>query len=440
MSATYADFIRKPRLTDAETRHENGQMTCGAIMTIRNSVAVPRALCGPVRANDLDPASLIRDISAAVTDMRNGFDSRFAAIEAAVDQRALSAASDALGLPVEGSIGVDPEYSKTFATYTRRGDVEAQVALKNANAIGERGAIQAAMSEGDSSAGGYLAPVEWDRKIQKAQRELSPMRRISAVVTTARSAYSTLWSDDLYGSGWVGETAARPATSTASFSPLVFPSGEIYANPAATQRLLDDSAINLEQWLASALSDEFARQEAIAFVSGDGVNKPMGFLRYAPGGTAEAAHPGGALGVTVSGGAAAIASTDALVDLKYALGASYRQNAVWLMNSQTAAVIAKMKDGQGNYIWRESLLASEPATLLGRPVEIDEGMPNIAANALPVAFGDFSRGYLVNDRTGVRILRDPYTNKPYVMFYSTKRVGGGVLDPNAIRVLKIAAS
>lgn len=210
--------------------------------------------------------------------------------------------------------------------------------------------------------------------------------------------------------------------------------------PAASQRLLDDSAINLEEWIATNLSDEFSRQEGIAFVSGDGVNKPMGFLQNAPGGSAAAAHPGGALGQLVSGQAATIGTADTLVDLKYGLGAPYRQNATWLMNSQTAAVIAKMKDGQGNFIWHEALLANEPATLLGRPVEIDEAMPNIGAGAFPIAFGDFQRGYLVNDRMGTRILRDPFTSKPFVMFFATRRVGGAVIDPNAIRVMKIAAA
>lgn len=181
----------------------------------------------------------------------------------------------------------------------------------------------------------------------------------------------------------------------------------------------------------------------------------MGFLQYLPGGAASAAitdgngnvttpasanaHPGGNLSTTPSGAAASV-TADALVDLKYGLGAPYRQNATWVMNSSTAAVIAKHKDGNGAFLWREALLASEPSTLLGRPVEIDENMSNIAAGAYPIAFGDFQRGYLVNDRVGVRILRDAYTNKPFVMFYATKRVGGGVLDPKAIRMMKVAAN
>lgn len=393
---------------------------------------------------DAPNAAALERIEAAVDKMREEQAARIDAIEAALDGTISNSETQRMAALLGGGSGVaaDAGYSKAFASYTRRGATDAEATLKTANAEGERATIQASFTEGDASTGGYLAPVEWDRQIQKAQRTLSPMRRLSQVVTTGRAAYSTLWTNDQWGSGWVGETASRPLTSTSTFAPLVIPAGEIYAMPAVTQRLLDDSAINLEEWMAQSLSDEFSRQEGIAFVSGDGVNKPMGLLQYVPGGLAETgpqAHPGGVMSITKSGSASTIGNTDVLVDLKYGLLAPYRQNASWLMNSQTAAVIAKLKDGQGNYIWREALLASEPATLLGRPVEIDENMPNIAAGAYPIAFGDFARGYLVNDRVGVRILRDPYSNKPFIMLYSTKRVGGGLLDPRAIRLMQISA-
>jgi HK97 family phage major capsid protein len=396
-----------------------------------------------VRAQAASPdvPTVIKDLAKGFEDFKAGYNARIDSIEQTVNETSRSALFARINGADSIAAGpIDTEYTASFANYARRGATDAEAALKIANGTGERATIQAAFTEGDNSSGGYLAPVEWDRKIQKAQRSLSPMRRLSQVVTTARAAYSTLWSNDLFGSGWVGETAARPATTSGSFTPLIIPSGEIYAMPAASQRLLDDSAINLEEWIATHLSDEFSRQEGIAFVSGDGVNKPLGFLRNVVGGTAELDHPGGALGQTVSGAAAALTDVDKLVDLKYGLGAPYRQNATWLMNSSTAAVIAKMKDGQGNFIWREALLANEPSTLLGRPVEIDESMPNIGAGAFPIAFGDFQRGYLVNDRLGTRILRDPFTSKPFVLFYATRRVGGAVIDPNAIRVMKIAAA
>jgi len=407
-------------------------------LDFRSTIAAPRALCGRPRA-EADVKTMMAQVADAVRDMRASYDARFGEMETMLNASEAQRMGSLINAGASG-LPVDADYTRTFASYTRRGASDAEAALKTANAEGERAAIQAAMSVGDNSAGGYLAPVEWDRQLQKAQRTVSPMRRLAKVVTTGRSAYSTLWSNDQWGSGWVGETAERPATSTATLSPLVIPAGEIYAMPTATQRLLDDSAINVEAWLADELSGEFSRQEGVAFVAGDGVNKPMGFLRYTTGDVGETKHPGGVIATSPSGSAAAIAGADQLIDLKYGLAAPYRQNATWVMNSQTAAVIAKMKDGQGNYIWREALIADEPARLLGRPVEIDENMPNIAAGALPIAFGDFARGYVVNDRTGVRILRDPYTNKPFVMFYSTKRVGGGLLDPKAIRLLKIAAA
>jgi HK97 family phage major capsid protein len=287
-----------------------------------------------------------------------------------------------------------------------------------------------------------LAPVEWDRKISEAQRANSPMRRLATVRQTSVGAYTTLWNNDQWGSGWVGETAARPQTSNASLAPITFSSGEIYAMPAATQRLLDDAALDVENWLRDAVQREFNRQEGIAFLSGDGVNKPAGFLTYIAGGANEATHPGGSIEVVdvAIDPAATAATIDALIDFMYGLEAPYRQNATWLMSSLTAAVLAKMKDANDNLIWRESLIVGQPSTLFGRPVEIDEGMPapGVVGN-LPIAFGDFRSGYLINDRIGIRVLRDPFSNKPYVMFYTTKRVGGGVLDPNAIRVARVTA-
>lgn len=194
----------------------------------------------------------------------------------------------------------------------------------------------------------------------------------------------------------------------------------------------------MEAWLIAEIATEFMRQEGIAFISGNGVNKPFGLLTYVTGGAAHNRHPGGNLTIVNSGHASQI-TPDGLIDFAYSLPAPYRQGATWLMNSTTAAAISKLKSTTNDYLWREGLAPGQPATLLGFPVEIDENMPNVAANALSVAFGNFQQGYLINDRMGTRLLRDPYTNKPFVNFYATKRVGGGVLDPNAIRLLRIAA-
>lgn len=405
--------------------------------------AAPRALRGRIfaKSEEGEVSKAIERLGGVFAEFKQKQDERLKGVEASVDSLAVKAAADRLnggGGSMETLTPPDPDYSQTFASWFRKGDQEQ--ALKAANASGNRQAIQAAMSSGAEDAGGYLAPVEWDRRINKSMRPISPMRRLARVIPTTVRAYSTLYSADGWGSGWVGETAARTATTTPTLDPLTFPHGEIYANPGITQQLLDDADFNLAQWLADEIGDEFAKQEGIAFISGNGTNKPRGLLTYVTGGASADHHPGGNLTVVLSGQAAALPSPDGLIDFVYGLPSPYRQNAKWLMNSMTAAAIAKFKDGDDNYLWRETYVSGQPATLLGYPVEIDENMPDVGAGALPIAFGDFLRGYVINDRQGVRILRDPYTNKPYVHFYTTKRVGGGVDDPKAIRLLKIAAS
>ena len=411
-------------------------MTINRLANLR-SLPMPRAIVGAPRSESSDQASMLREINTAFSDFRARNDARLDGMETALEKVMGSNATARLGGASDG-LPVDNEYSSAFASYFRKGDNETD--LSKANATGERLAIQNAMSVGTNSDGGYLAPVEWDRQVRMKLKDSSPMRQIAQVQPTSNGAFSTIWNNDAWGSGWVGETASRPQTSSASLSQLTFEAGEIYAMPAATQRLLDDAAINVETWLADSVEDEFARQEDIAFVSGDGSNKPRGLLTYVTGGASDGVHPGGNLATFNSESATDIPSGDTFIDFKYQLTAPYRQNARWLMNSQTAAYIAKLKDGDGNYVWREGLIAEEPASLLGRPVTIDEAMPDIGADALPIAFGDFNAGYLINDRIGMRILRDPYTSKPFVLFYCTKRVGGGVLDPNAIKLLKVAVT
>lgn len=402
-------------------------------LPIGSASAAPAALRGYVHATQ-SPDALFQQIQATLQNNREHVEeivgnltNSMAAMQRQID------GNFANGLDtVIGSGSAEPEYTRAFASYMRKGDSENQ--LREANALGERQIIHAAMSVGDNSSGGFLAPVEYDRKIHQALRAVSPMRRLAQVVTTSVGAYSTLWNSNQFGSGWVGETAARPATTSPTFSPITCAAGEIYAMPTVTQRLLDDGAINIDSWLINSLREEFGRQEAIAFISGDGTNKPAGLLSYAPGGANDDTHPGGPL--TVVEGDVAV---DDLIGFMYGLAAPYRANATWLMSSATAAALTKLKDEDGNLIWRPSLMVGQPDTLLGRPVEIDEGMPAPTAGNLAVAFGDFHAGYVINDRIGIRVMRDPYTNKPYVNYYSTKRVGAGVLDPNAIRLFRIAA-
>lgn len=314
----------------------------------------------------------------------------------------------------------DKEYNSSFEAHMRKGDV------------------QAALNKGTADEGGYLTPVEWDRTITDKLRDESPMRQLAQVQVTSKAGWKKLFNMGGAGSGWVGETAARPETATPVLAELGFGHGEIYANPAATQQILDDAEINIEAWLASEVQAEFAEQEGVAFISGDGVNKPAGILTYVTGGSNAAKHPFGAI-KAINSGAAADISSDAVLDLIYGLPKKYRQGAQFLTNNLTIAKVRKLKDGQGNYLWQPSAQAGQPATLHGYGLAEDENMPDVAANALPILFGDFKRGYLIIDRMGIRVLRDPYTKKPYVLFYTTKRVGGGVQNPECLRALKVAA-
>jgi HK97 family phage major capsid protein len=241
--------------------------------------------------------------------------------------------------------------------------------------------------------------------------------------------------------GWVGETDARTQTASPTLDSLSFPAMELYAMPAATATLLEDSAVNIDEWLAGEVDQVFAVQEGAAFVNGDGTNKPKGFLAYST--VANASWSWGNIGYVASGAAGAFPASDpsdVLIDLVYAVKAGYRQNGVFVMNRKTQGAIRKFKDSAGNYLWQPPVAAGGRATLMTFPLIDAEDMPDIAANSLSIAFGDFGRGYLVVDRSGVRVLRDPFTAKPYVLFYTTKRVGGGVQDFDAIKLLKFAAS
>ncbi len=211
--------------------------------------------------------------------------------------------------------------------------------------------------------------------------------------------------------------------------------------PAATQTLLDDAEVNVEEWLAQEVQTVFAEQEGTAFVSGDGVNKPRGFLDYTM--VADASWTWGNIGYIATGVDGAFASTDPsdeLIDLIYAPKQAYRAGARWVMNRSVEGELRKFKDADGNYIWQPGIAAGQPASLMGYPITEAEDMPDIASNAYAIAFGDFTRGYLIVDRVGIRILRDPFSSKPYVLFYTTKRVGGGVQNFEAIKVLKFGLS
>lgn len=289
--------------------------------------------------------------------------------------------------------------------------------------------------------GGYAVPQEIDALIASRLKTISPIRAIAQVVQTGSAGYRKLVTTGGTASGWVSETAARPGTDTPNFAEIAPPSGELYANPAASQAMLDDAAFDIQSWLAEEIAMEFARAEGAAFVSGSGVNQPNGFLSAPNSAQADAARPFGTLQHLASGDAAGLGSVIELVliDLVHSLKAGHRQGACWVMNSATLAEVRKLKTSDGAFIWQPGLIDGQPDRLLGYPVVEAEDMPDIAAGALPIAFGNFRAGYLIAERSATSILRDPFTNKPFVHFYATKRIGGQVLDSDAIKLLKISA-
>lgn len=310
---------------------------------------------------------------------------------------------------------------------------------------GEQGGLKAleqkALSAGSGPDGGYLVPHEIETEIGRRLSALSPIRSIATVRVIGAGTYKKPFLKTGPAAGWAAETAARPQTDSPALAELTFPAMELYAMPAATQALLDDAQVDLETWIAGEVDTVFAEQEGTAFVTGDGISKPKGFLAYTK--VAESAWTWDKVGYVATGTAGAFDPTspsDALVDLVYALKGGYRQNASFVMNRRTQAAVRKLKDENGAYLWAPPSGAGQPASLMGFPIVESEDMPDIADGAFPIAFGDFRRFYLVVDRAGVRVLRDPYSAKPYVLFYTTKRVGGGIQDFDAAKLLKFATT
>jgi len=336
-------------------------------------------------------------------------------LQTAVDQATTKMAAMEMGAAGTRPVK-DREYTDAFQAHMRKGEV------------------QASLNKGSATDGGYTAPVEWDRTITNKLVIISPMRDLCTVQSVGGAGYSKLINLRGTGSGWVGETDQRPETNTPKFAQQVYGWGELYANPSATQGMLDDSEMNLEQWLAGEVDTEFAYQENKAFVSGDGTNKPRGLLTYAAGGTN--LHPLGGIAVTPSGAVGGITG-DAIMDLVYSLPSAFTNTARMALNRNTQLKVRKLKDGEGNYLWQPTLVAGQPATLAGYGLGEIPDMPDVATNALSIAFGDFKRAYKILDRVGVRVLRDPFTNKPYISFYTTKRVGGGLENPECMKFMKI---
>jgi HK97 family phage major capsid protein len=324
------------------------------------------------------------------------------------------------------------EYKSTFYNWARKGDrYESELEAKGAT-----------LNTVTANEGGHAVPEELDRTILDLIKQISPFRSVANVVTVSTPDYKKLVNVRGTASGWVGETAARPSTTAPELREIAPPVGEIYANLAATQRMLDDAFFNVEAWLASELATEFAQAEGAAFISGNGSNRPRGFLAATANESGDAARTFGHLQFVktgVAGGFVATSTTanpgDTFLDVIYSMKSELRAGAVWAANSTVMAAMRKFRNSDGDYMWQQSMVAGQPDRFMGYAMVEMPDMPNVATNTFPIAFGNFQRGYTIVDRIGTRTLRDPYTNKPFVQFYATKRVGGDVIDSEAIKLL-----
>lgn len=324
---------------------------------------------------------------------------------------------------------IEAPHQKAFEAYIRSGDDDALRGL----VLEGKG-----LSTAVNSDGGYLVDPQTSDSVKAVLKSTASIRQIATVVNVESTSYDVLIDTSDLASGWASEISGVAETGTGQIDRISIQLHELSALPKASQRLLDDAAFDIEGWLAGRIADTFSRAEAAAFVIGDGNEKPRGFLRHTI--VEEQSWNWGSLGYVASGADGAFGDVDAVVDLIYALGAEYRANATFVMNSKTAGVVRRLKDNDGRFLWSDGLAAHEPARLMGYPVLIAEDMPDIATGNTAIAFGDFAAGYTVAERPDLRILRDPFSAKPHVLFYATKRVGGDVSDFAAIKLLKFSVA
>ncbi|CAI2719745.1 phage major capsid protein [Nitrospina watsonii] len=315
----------------------------------------------------------------------------------------------------------DPERKQAINSYLRKGE----------NALTPH-EVKLLSTDSDPQ-GGYWVTSEISQRVIMQITESSPLRHLATVETISSDALEI--PEDLSDTevGWTSETGVRSETDTPTIGVRRIPVHELYAMPKATQKLLDDARVNVEEWLSHKIAAKMSYVENSAFINGDGIDKPRGLLTYPAGMT----HPGQVQ--QVNSGHASQITADGLRAAFYALKTPYIRNARWMMSRATIEVISKLKDGGGSYLWEPGIKEGEPQMLLGHPIERMEDMPSVSANALPIAFGDWKQAYTIVDRSGVRVLRDPFSAKPFVLFYTTKHTGGDVTNFEALVIQKIAA-
>lgn len=351
-------------------------------------------------------------------------------LSAAVDELAKKA--NRPGAPgAEGDEALQAEHKSAWLRWVRKGDDAGLADIE-----------RKAMNVGTPADGGYAVPIQQDRDIMRLLTDLSPMRQVCRVMTVGTEDYRKLVNLGGTASGWVGETDARPATAGPTLAQLKPSFGELYANPEVTQKALDDIFFNVEGELSQDISESFAVLEGKAFLSGTGTNQPVGLLTAKTSAEADSARAFGTVQHIATGVAdnfPAKDPADILIDLIYSMKAGYRTGAQFMVNSMTLATMRKWKDGDGNYIWQPAMQNGQPGSIFGYGYVTNEDMPSAGAGAIPVVFANFQQAYTIFDRMGIRSLRDPYTNKPFVGFYTTKRVGSMIANTQAVKFLKCAA-
>jgi len=345
-------------------------------------------------------------------------------------------AKRALRTPAGGdSTAVDDQHTKAaLLKYLRRGEQRLTESER-----GHLEAMQKALSVDSDPDGGYVVTPQMSARIVQFIRETSPVRQVADVQTISTDALEGLFDGDEAGAAWVGERGTRAETDTPQLGMWRIPVHELYAKPKATQKLLDDASIDIEAWLQRKVANKFARTENLAFVLGSGVGQPRGFMTYADGTTRGTIERIPTLDATHI-------APEAVINAVYALKSAYRAGAVWAWNRASVGYIRTLRDdsgaaaGTGQFLWSPGF-GGEPSTLAGYPIIEMEDLADLGTGGnLPGAFGNFRSAYTIVDRIGIRVLRDPYSAKPYVEFYTTKRVGGDVVDFEALKVLEVAAS
>ncbi|MCH9754210.1 MAG: phage major capsid protein [Alphaproteobacteria bacterium] len=316
---------------------------------------------------------------------------------------------------------IDSEYKNAFSDYLRKGN---ETLVSNLS--------RKSLSGVSNAEGGYLIDNAMYQFIYKNLESRSVMRQLCSIQEISTDSFDILSDDGNFDAGWVSEVEQRNDTKNANISKKNIPVHEIYAQPKVSQKLIDDSKIDISKWLSERLAEKFMYSESASFIIGDGNHKPRGILTYPSG---KGANEIEQLSVKSEDG---VIDVDSIINLYYSLDAQYSGNASFLMHRDMLQQIRLLKsDSTGHYLWSPGLESKSPDTLLGVPVYESADMPVPKKGSLSIALADFKSAYMIVDRAGINLMRDPYTEKPFVKFYTTKRVGGDIINTNAIKLLTL---